>query len=131
MNYVVDSGNVVRMGGNDFTDYGVEGAWAFYLSSCPSEPASFVTTRKLAYNALHGSVYGNLQRASGNTYRNVGRTDVPEWVGWGSTTLTWAQYWGVLGWHLFNDEANLDWLALNIDTVLGEYEEWLLHCILT
>ena len=78
MQYVTNAGNRVPMGGNDFTDYGVEGAWAFYYSSaCANEPASFTYVRSLVYNALRGSVYGNQQRVASNTYRNIGRTDVP------------------------------------------------------
>ena len=67
----------ISMGGNDFTDYGVEGVWAFMHSTCPSEPTSFISARSVARNALLGSVNGNKNRALGNTYRNVGRTDVP------------------------------------------------------
>lgn len=42
-----------------------------------------------------------------------------EWIGWGSFTLQWAQFMGVLGWHILDDTSHLDWLALHIDTVLG------------
>ncbi len=42
-----------------------------------------------------------------------------EWIGWGSTTLSWAYLWGIIGWHFFNDEKHLDWMTLSLDTVLG------------
>ena len=42
-----------------------------------------------------------------------------EWVGWGSLTLSGAQFLAILGWHAFQDSSHLDWVSLNVDTVLG------------
>ncbi len=77
VDYVIAAGNKVPMGGNDFCDYGIEGAWAFIYAACPNEPSSFVTVRNLAKAAIKSSADGNYARTMGNTYNNVGRTDVP------------------------------------------------------
>lgn len=75
--YIKDEGNVVAIGGNDFIDYNIEAAWAFYYSSCSGESAEYRTTRALILKAIRASATGNLGRTMGNTYNNVGRTDVP------------------------------------------------------
>jgi len=118
--FIRNASNVVAQGGNDFTDYRLEALWAFYYSkSCPNEPASFGKVRSTILTSMKNTMNGQVSMTMGNTYHNVGRTDVPEWIGWGSFTLTAAHFYGVLCWHIFNDDSNLDWLTLSLDTVLG------------
>ena len=119
VSFIAAANNVVAMGGNDFVDFRLQAAWAFYYSSCPNEPTTYTKTRQYIREAFYRNAYGGQSRTLSNTYRNIGRTDVPEWIGWGSFTLSYASIWGVLGWHVFKDPAHLDWMTLSMDTVLG------------
>jgi endoglucanase len=117
--YLTSIGNRVPIGGNEFTAYDLEAGWAFYYSVCPSEPSDFAQTRNYIRQSMKSSVYGNLAQTRSNPYINVGRMDVPMWIGWGSFSLNSATFMGVLGWFMFSDKAHLDWMSLSMDTVLG------------
>lgn len=124
--YIAAQNNIVALGGNDFVDFRLEALWAFYYSgttcasSSTSEPSSYATVRALIYSALKRSVDGSKSMAVKNPYRNVGRLDVPEWIGWGSSgAVNWGHFMGILGWHMFNDRSQLDWVVQSLDVVLG------------
>lgn len=76
--FIRNASNKVALGGNEFTDYRLEALWAFYYSSsCPNEPASFAKVRATIVTAMKSTMNGQLTSTLGNTYHNVGRTDVP------------------------------------------------------
>jgi len=76
--FIQNSNNVVAFGGNEFTDYRLEALWAFYYSSsCPNEPASFSKVRSTILTSMKNTMKGQVTTTLGNTYHNVGRTDVP------------------------------------------------------
>jgi hypothetical protein len=78
VDYIVNAGYVVAMGGNDFTDFGVEAAWAFYYaSSCSTEPSSFAQVRTAVRARLLSSAKYYKKDTLSNVYRNAGRMDVP------------------------------------------------------
>lgn len=118
--FIADAGNIVALGGNDFVDYRYEAAWAFYFATCANEPETYAFVRRVILGAMKSAVSGNKNMATRNPYKNVGRLDVPEWVGWGSSgAVNWAHFVGVLGWHMFGDESQLDWMSASLDAVLG------------
>lgn len=124
VDYVVSNNNVIGMLSNDFVDYGLEAAWAFYYSSSScsgkvTEPTSFATTRAVVYSTISTVISTFQQQTLNNPYRNLGRMDVPIWIGWGSFGLNQNNMMGVLGWHMTGDTSHLDWMSLSLDTSMG------------
>jgi hypothetical protein len=83
VNYIKSVNNIIAMGGNDFIDYRVEAHWAFYFAGneCSArgvvEPANYATVRQWIRASFIRTGEGSKSRVRDNTYKNIGRTDVP------------------------------------------------------
>lgn len=112
----------VDLGYNDFQHFGKEAAWAFYHANCSAvtvEPAYYTEVRDMCYEDFRFKLQELKSQIFGNVYKNIGRTDVPQWIGWGAFGLNVDSFYGVLGYHILRDSKQLDWLSMSMDTVLG------------
>ena len=78
-----------------------------------------MTIRAQIFTALQSSFKGTFDQVYSNTYNNVGRTDVPEWIGWGLFSLNGDSLKGILAWYVLKSNKYLDATVATMDTVLG------------
>jgi len=109
--------NAPGWGWNDFQHSQLKASWAYATTDFPVDQSWVIAIQDERRNGLDNYL---IPRTEDNLYRNGYRSDVLEWIGWGSYAQSGRYSFDFIkGSYLLNDELYLRYAKINMGPQLG------------